>query len=619
MKHHRTNMTSLETAKSRQSSDRIAAILTLFAVATAVAAAVYFARTGFDITDEGYYLASISDPEHYVASLSFFGEMYHPAFVMLRGNIVALRVLSLAVSVTLSIVLSILVVRRYFVLPAGPTRVTRIEWVYALGIATSALSIASLNGKWLATPSYNSLAFAGLLVAAIATVLCVSAHDRPSTFAWVLLGIGGWLSFMGKSSTAALLAVATLLVLITARKATALGLLVAISSALGLLVISAYLFSGSLIQFGARFALGLHLLRLQNAGYDPMHALARLWEIPTGPRALSIYVLASCFLAHGWFARGRQAHVTFAALFAGALVSSAVVYRKGIGNAYAKEAFIQLLWAISVLGGCLWLAAGSRFRNVRELGRPTVALSIYLIALPEIYAFGTSNNYLTQANMACVFWVLACVLFASTLFNSSGGARVLPLIILFVSVSSALTVFMAAESPYRQEAPLRNARELVQIGATRTEVLVGTGTATFLRNVQSATTRAGFPVGQPTIDLTGGAPGTIYAWGGEGVGLAWMLSHLNGSRETILTALQHVPCSELVAAWVLGSTSQDASDPELLTSFGALLQRDYMPVATWVSLSNDGVETLYRPIRSIAAAARICDSGRASQGANLGR
>ena len=48
-------------------------------------------RSGFDFTDEGFYLNWISNPQNFRASVTQFGFVYHPLYKLIGGNIALLR------------------------------------------------------------------------------------------------------------------------------------------------------------------------------------------------------------------------------------------------------------------------------------------------------------------------------------------------------------------------------------------------------------------------------------------------------------------------------------------------------------------------------------------------
>src|SRR6266404_6208219 len=48
-------------------------------------------RSGFDFTDEGFYLNWISNPWNFRSSVTQFGFVYHPLYKLVGGDIVVLR------------------------------------------------------------------------------------------------------------------------------------------------------------------------------------------------------------------------------------------------------------------------------------------------------------------------------------------------------------------------------------------------------------------------------------------------------------------------------------------------------------------------------------------------
>ena len=74
----------------------------------------------------------------------------------------------------------------------------------AASFATAALTFPAFSGLWLfPTPSYKWAAFQGLLVTLIGMLLAERAHHRRSTIGWELDWSRGWLTFMGKPTSAA--------------------------------------------------------------------------------------------------------------------------------------------------------------------------------------------------------------------------------------------------------------------------------------------------------------------------------------------------------------------------------------------------------------------------------
>ena len=74
---------------------------------------------------------------------------------------------------------------------------------------------------WLPTPSYNSLALQSLMIAATGLLLMERDGSRESLTGCMLLGIGGWLAFMAKPTTAIALGCCSVFYLFTVGKLTA--------------------------------------------------------------------------------------------------------------------------------------------------------------------------------------------------------------------------------------------------------------------------------------------------------------------------------------------------------------------------------------------------------------
>ena len=58
-------------------------------------------RSGFEFTDEGFYLNWISNPWDYHASVSQFGFVYHPLYKLVGGDIALLRQANVLISFAL--------------------------------------------------------------------------------------------------------------------------------------------------------------------------------------------------------------------------------------------------------------------------------------------------------------------------------------------------------------------------------------------------------------------------------------------------------------------------------------------------------------------------------------
>ncbi len=210
----------------------------------------YYCNFGFDLTDEGFYLNWISQPSNFNASPIQFGFLYHPLYLLLNGDIATLRQANLLISLFLGVTAVWLMLQDHvYWLNAG------IRWPFltklsiSLSFATATLCSSVFNGLWLfPTPSYNSAAFQGLLITINGLLLIGNIHKTRALIGWGIIGLGGWVTFMGKPTSAALLSVAIVVYLLCLKKLFVRQIFISIGIAFGLLLISSIVIDGSILD-----------------------------------------------------------------------------------------------------------------------------------------------------------------------------------------------------------------------------------------------------------------------------------------------------------------------------------------------------------------------------------
>jgi hypothetical protein len=207
---------------------------------------------GFDFTDEGYYLNWFVNPWQYSASTTQFGFIYHPIFKIAGDNVVTLRHTSRLVDLILGFAVFYVLIKRTF-------NSNQWSWeliAFALALAST---VRGSSQEWLQTPGYNSLNLQGLLIVVIGLMIAPEKTPRQAFTGAFLVGVGGWLCFMARPTTAAALAllVAAYLLIATPRRLLCVG--VAVSTALPMLAATAVLIDGSFGDFVARLLKGWEL------------------------------------------------------------------------------------------------------------------------------------------------------------------------------------------------------------------------------------------------------------------------------------------------------------------------------------------------------------------------
>lgn len=480
-----------------------------FSVATGLALVAWMLLrmdAGLDLTDEGYYLNWISSPWDFATPLTQFGFVYHPFYELLGGDIVRLRQFNLLLTLGAAYVLCVTVVPR----PA-----------LAFVLATSALAFWQL---WLPTPNYNSLAFQALMLA-------VTGLLRPTRMGWILLGFGGGLLFLAKPTSAALLMLPVALYLWATRRWAWRGIALSAATAFGVLIVSALLIDGSLVHFVLHMQEGVGDIALLHAGAEsqriwrlddwPMNSM--LWQVSFG----LVVVVAACIM------RPRLVPcVGIAACIAAWCVMAAYVLPEGDALPYA---------GLVVLGPVV----GALLISVRPApGRASWVLALCFLALPLVYAFGSTNDYWFMAQCVGLFWVLA----AAVVLAPHRPHALLPLAIVAQTLTVVL-VALAMQHPYRQAAPL--AAQQTHIAVRGTDLKVAPDIALLLPPMETLAQEAGFLPRQPLIDMSGENPLVAYMLNATPMPMAWTLGGYKGSAALLEKKLDAVGCAAFANSWVI--------------------------------------------------------------------
>ena len=593
-------------------------LLALSAAAT-VLILVWFtshSRYGIDFTDESYYLVMISDPFLYSWSLSQFGFIYHPLYRMLDGDIASMRLVNILFSFLLAWALTDLCLKA-LAPEAALQRLTRIT--AAGGLAIASLCLFNI---WVATPSYNSLNLQGILIASIGLLLAEKVGTWKSVCGWFLLGIGGWLCFMAKPSTALALAVGSLLYLMFSRKFSSRFIWIAIASAVVALLIGALLIDGSLIRYAERLQTGMRLVALMGGGHS-LGELVRLDDFyKMQPR--EVFILFTTIVLVYWATWPVFSGKKFGAAMAIAVsifcFAVVVVMTCGLFEQPTGFGKYRCLLFWSLIFSALLIRWKARREKIALSLQPSHrALAVLFLAMPHLYAFGTNHNYWYTGSHAAVFWLLVAVILLSPLARlTKAWAFTLPLVLVSQAISAAI-LQTGLDQPWRQPQALRLNDQTVEIGAPGSNLILSEGYAHYFLAAKNTARQAGLQPGTPVIDLTGQSPGILYALRAKSIGQAWMIGGYRGSNPRAAEALRRVACEDFANAWLL--VEQDGPKSlsiDVLSVLGAKFPSDYAPAGTWTTAAGAGgfsqqrVQTLFKPTRPYDASASSCEAAKST-------
>lgn len=571
-----------------------------------------FSRYGYDFTDEGFYLNWISHPFNYPISSTQFGFIYHPLYLAVGGDIALLRQANVLLTFGLALAAGWILLGNVF---GGRALSRASRLAVSAAMATSAPLAFVFAGMWLPTPSYNSLTFQGLLVALIGLLLAEKELSRASIFGWILIAVGGWLTFMAKPTSAAVLAMVSGTYVLLAGKFRVAPLAITLGSTFGLLLLSALAVDGSVLAFVERLNAGVEegktLASGSNYTFDTMFRLDDLL-LTEDTKLLLCFVSAIAFFAV-WFARVQTGYIGVVSQILSVVLATIgflILFQFIPPQSILGQHRGLVLFAVPC-GAALAGLTIYRFKGLRQISVSQWALVLVLLILPYAYAFGTANNYWVPIACTGVFIVLAGYLLLGPIVPQQTVPKVLLTVGLSVQVVSMVLLASGLASPYRQSQPLSRNDSVVEVGKPRSILILAKSPADYLHSAKEIARQAGFTQGSPMIDLTGRSPGLIYALMADSVGLAWAIGGYQGSNQLVIDGLRQVPCGQLAAAWILSEPDGPrAISPQVLSSIGANIETDFEMVGSLISPEGKAQHML-RPVRAIDSAIAACGAIRA--------
>jgi hypothetical protein len=537
---------------------------------------------GMDLTDESYYLIWMSNPWLYSISTTQFGFIYHPLYLLLHGDIALLRQANILIIFVLSWMLCAVFFRATL-----DSQEHNLSWrsvpMLALAAVTATCSLIYFTTYgWLATPSYNSLVFQALIIASIGLLLAEKTSSSVSIAGWILIGIGGWLVFMAKPSSAMVFAAVVSVYLPLAGKFNFRLFSISGLTAITLLLISAWTIDGSPVIFFDRLKSGIEVLKLLNAGHIDMFRIdtplmGRKEQILLAFSSLTSFV--TIYLMASEKKILIKAGLGFTSLFAISslvIISDYFVFQSS--DPYTTQLTLLIL-AIPLSSLAFFLVTiRMPFSN---MVRNRCVIVLYFAVLPHISAFGSANNYWLQGSLGGLFWVLAGLAILIPTVASGGTQRILLPAVVGGQLITIFLLYAAMERPYfLQPEPFREYEDIVTIGTNESELILPKYFADFYRNVKKMASQAGFQSGIPVIDMTGHGSGVLYAIGAKSVGQPWMIGGYSGSDNVAIFTLNRVSCAELVESWLLVEPDGLVRlSPAILNNFGISFEQRFEMVA----------------------------------------
>lgn len=558
--------------------------------------ALFYSDYGLDLTDEGLYLNWIVDPFQYPSSVSLFGFVYHPLFLFLEGDVTAIRQINVLVTFMLSTALAFAIIR-------STVKQTLVELALRASIAAAIGTLGLLVFHlWLVTPNYNTLALQALLLTAVGISIVFSPSKWVSNLGGALVGAGGWVAFMAKPTTAAVLATILVAYLLASGQRKLRPVLWCIATGLCVATATAFAIDGSIGNMITRYASGKELVDLLDAGHSVAGSI-RIDSFDLDDRTLigllcmvAALAWAAIRLTKSEASFQRDTLMVCGAFFTIALLATLVHEHFPIGP---FQPLIALGFPLSLALTAWQLHRKELFSGVTRQDFSNAAL---FLTIPHVFAFGTISNYWYQGSSAAIFWLFAGLALLGPVLRKAAGARVILPVAFAALAVTALVMQSAYQNPYRQPQPLAGNATRVDGGEVGMTPLLSRDIAVYLQNAIQTADKAGLTAGTPIIDLSGRLPGLVFLLNARSLGQAWLIGGYSGSLNLAAGSLALTSCEEIAQAWLLVEPDGPRSIPmDLISTYGADFVSDYRLVGSWVSAEGAGgspdkhVQQLYRP------------------------
>ena len=567
----------------------------------------WYSQYGFDFTDESFLIVSIANPYNNDVTVSLFGYIYYPLYQLVNGSISGLRQLNIIITFFLAWSFTYTFFTNYF----SDDLLYRWHKLIISGGFASASLFFSLSGR--STPGYYSLNLQALLIAATGLIIAENKGTIKSLFGWIIIGVGGWLAFMAKPTTAVALIPITLFFLLASRKFNYKLIIISGVVAIGLFITSAIVIDSSLISHITRFNNGLYLASIDNSGHTIIESLVKLFSFPKIIMSLItiIFVLYYLFIKYENKYKNKQ-ELLYSSLIIIYLCIISLLNKVTLFNEYGVAQL--LIWSVPAIIIILFV---SQYRDMEILKESNINIGFTLFLVPHAFAFGSNINYWIIGSGAGIFWIFSGLLITSKKIHEYKNKSLLLLFCIVIQIITCIAIIDGLKNPTRQQEPLYKCDSSIQVGKPGSYLILSKGYNEYISSAIFNSQQAKFLNGTGVIDLTGQSPGLLYSIGALSIGNAWIIGGYPGSNHLAIEYLKRVSNDQLATAWLLVEPSGPRSiSTKVLQCFGADISKDYKVVASWMTAEGAGgfkkprLQMLLKPIRPISLAIASCEASK---------
>lgn len=572
---------------------------------------------GLDITDESYYLISSMFPEKITMSVSSFG-IYTNLLLYLAGNNIALFQLYGIILLLISAGGFSWLLVQYVVEISKASFNTNTQLMVVFSLLTGSLAYYRF---WLMTPSYNWLALLSTVIVASGLILLVLKKISwvyKQQISYLLVATGGFLAFMAKPTTAAILSVVTILWMLVHHKIVNIWRMVFVVSSFIIVLFTVHIifFENGVIEYIDKIKNGLELAEtlggygvgtIVNKVYDQfVYLLFNLYSvnIVTILSAVTFLFIVIKIINRKTFDTenfGRSSYhllvviVTIYTSFLLSQVFSAELHSSA--GSYIWLYGLKVLGLLFTLSTVIYVVLHNERIVERQLHYFKLAFFIlFLLFCSFSYSFGTANVLLKAMSGSFIFMLAAIVSVALILDDYFNRKILVGVLGVLLSIFVLNILNNAYEQPYRLESPISEQTIPVKLLSGET-LKVDRVSAQYINTLQGSALREGWVQRTPLIDMTGGAPGANVILNAGFLGVPWLIGGYNGSSDFVLNVLNSSKKSDLKKAWILLAPQGKRSIPvDVLKKVGINYPENYKFVSALKTNHRHEHQELWAPL-----------------------
>src|ERR1022692_1846915 len=566
-------MTGAAPSQSARASRALALALTGLG-ATTVAALIWAQFRSYDMLDGAYYFLLFQNPADFSDTQTRFHLLARPIWLLCDQNIVAFRIVTLALASAAS----------WLFWRAWKRLVPRYE---NAGICWWPLWLATMSGlTWVPVAlTYNSIpTLFGLLGFAIilGSFESLAAWLPRRSIRWAIALVLAALIYgvyLAKIPAAAAFAICGYFLFcfesrLDARLRRALVVIGVLRAVVGL---GATLFVVTRRGFGINEAFSVKgLLITPNFIY---YTLLRYWtEIVRLLPALRLdfswtagpMILACGAALFGTSRTNRLRRWSAASLLLLLLAFAVALLERRLWDSSFQAAvsgeasrFYLLLWGslLPVWIISFWPRTGTGYKATPR----HIAWVIVLLMLPLISSFGSTNTVYVTALHETVYWVAGLLLVSDHIAGAFAAPWFRPAMAALISLGAAGHIFSGHFlRPYMYQPSLWKQTESVEIGFPATRLKIDPALATFLRDVRTALDANGYKPGDDVFGFFN-LPGIIFSVGAKEPGAPWYFGTWYQQENIDQLKLDRVPLKRRQHAWIITQADVRPFRPQFLS------------------------------------------------------